>query len=60
MHSFYPQPADDSIVLGRTEYGVRFASVYAAGNLAAVQFHAEKSGRHGLNLLANFLEWDGA
>jgi glutamine amidotransferase len=60
VHSFYPQPADDSIVLGSTEYGVRFASVYAAGNLAAVQFHAEKSGRHGLRLLANFLEWDGA
>lgn len=60
VHSFYPEPADGSLVLGTTEYGVRFASVYAAGNLAAVQFHAEKSGRHGLRLLANFLAWDGA
>ena len=60
VHSFYPEPADRSLVLGTTEYGVRFASVYAAGNLAAVQFHAEKSGRHGLRLLANFLAWDGA
>lgn len=60
VHSFFPEPADGSIVLGTTDYGVRFASAYAAGNLAAVQFHAEKSGRHGLRLLANFLAWDGA
>ena len=60
VHSFYPEPAEDAMVLGTTEYGVRFASVYADGNLAAVQFHAEKSGRHGLRLLANFLAWDGA
>ena len=60
VHSFYPRPAGASVVLGSTEYGLRFTSVYAAGNLAAVQFHAEKSGRNGLKLLANFLEWDGA
>lgn len=60
VHSFYPRPDDDALVLGSTEYGVRFASAYAAGNLAAVQFHAEKSGRNGLRLLANFLDWDGA
>lgn len=60
VHSFFPEPADGSIVLGTTDYGVRFASAYAAGNLAAVQFHAEKSGRRGLRLLANFLAWDGA
>lgn len=60
VHSFHPRPDDDSIVLGTTEYGVRFTSAYAAGNLAAVQFHAEKSGRNGLRLLGNFLEWDGA
>lgn len=60
VHSYYPQPSDPSVVLGTTEYGVQFPSVYAAGNLAAVQFHVEKSGRHGLQLLKNFLEWDGA
>ncbi len=60
VHSFYPRPASESVVLGSTEYGLRFTSAYAAGNLAAVQFHAEKSGRNGLRLLANFLEWDGA
>jgi glutamine amidotransferase len=60
VHSFYPRPDDGALVLGSTEYGVTFASAYAAGNLAAVQFHAEKSGRNGLKLLANFLDWDGA
>jgi glutamine amidotransferase len=31
----------------------------ARGSLAAVQFHAEKSGRAGLTILSNFLSWDG-
>lgn len=60
VHSFFPEPADEEVVIGTTEYGIQFASVYAYGNLAAVQFHVEKSGRHGLKLLENFLKWDGA
>jgi len=60
VHSFYPAPEDEEVVIGTTEYGVQFASVYACNNLAAVQFHAEKSGRYGLKLLENFLKWDGA
>lgn len=60
VHSYYPQLVDTSAVLGTTDYGVRFASAYSLGNLAAVQFHAEKSGQQGLQLLSNFLEWDGA
>lgn len=60
VHSYYPKPADNEAVLGTTEYGVEFASIYAVDNLAAVQFHAEKSGRYGLKLLSNFLAWVGA
>jgi glutamine amidotransferase len=57
LHSFYPEPADPSIALGRTEYGVEFASVVARDNIVATQFHPEKSGEHGLQLYANFLKW---
>lgn len=60
VHSYYPQPADESLVLATTEYeGVSFASVCGRGNLVTTQFHPEKSGRAGLRLLANFLAWDG-
>ena len=55
VHSYYPRPADDGVVLGETEYALRFASVVARDNLLATQFHPEKSGEHGLRLYANFL-----
>lgn len=60
VHSFYPVPADDALVLATTEYeGVRFASIVGRDNLISTQFHPEKSGRAGLTLLKNFLDWDG-
>jgi glutamine amidotransferase len=57
VHSFYPDPADTELVQGRTEYGIGFPSLLACGNLAAVQFHPEKSGKPGLRLLENFCRW---
>jgi glutamine amidotransferase len=58
VHSFYPVPRDDALVQGTAVYGgVRFAAAVARGNLAAVQFHTEKSGPPGLRLLENFLAW---
>ena len=58
VHSFYPQPADPGLVLAECEYGLRFAAGVGRGNLAAFQFHPEKSGAPGLRLLANFLGWE--
>jgi imidazole glycerol-phosphate synthase subunit HisH len=60
VNSFYAQPADPDAVLGVTEYGVDFCSVVAHENIVATQFHAEKSGRLGLELLTAFSKWDGA
>lgn len=57
VHSFYCEPADAGVVLGETDYGVRFASVVARDNVVATQFHPEKSSDHGLQLYANFLRW---
>src|ERR671911_787005 len=59
VNSFYADPADPAHTLGRTEYGVEFASVVAHANVVATQFHAEKSGGLGLRLLADFAAWDG-
>ncbi|MCU0771006.1 MAG: imidazole glycerol phosphate synthase subunit HisH [Verrucomicrobia bacterium] len=55
VHSFHPQPADDSIVATRTDYGLPFASSVWKDNLFATQFHPEKSQKVGLQLLKNFL-----
>jgi glutamine amidotransferase len=59
VNSYYADPGDTEDALGRTEYGVEFASVVARGNLVATQFHAEKSGRLGLQVLERFAAWDG-
>lgn len=59
VHSYYPVPADSARVLGETSYGIRFASVLFSGNLVAVQFHPEKSGKGGLRILSNFCTWKG-
>ncbi len=55
VHSYYPDPDDTSLVIGRTEYGTSFASAIARNGLVATQFHPEKSGRVGLQLYQNFL-----
>ncbi len=57
VHSYYPQPVSDNFVIGTTIYGVEFASVIGYKNLIATQFHPEKSGEAGLNILKNFCEW---
>lgn len=55
VHSYYPEVSDESIIACRTEYGITFASGIATGNMAAFQFHPEKSQANGLRLLENFL-----
>lgn len=56
VHSYYPDVEDDSLIACRTTYGAEFASGIVKRNLAAVQFHPEKSQSTGLTLLANALE----
>ena len=56
VHSFFPQPVDDSIVATRTTHGQTFASAVWRDNVYATQFHPEKSQRVGLQLLKNFVE----
>ncbi|MCX7981742.1 MAG: imidazole glycerol phosphate synthase subunit HisH [Syntrophales bacterium] len=59
VHSYYPVPKNDSHILGWTEYGITFCSIIAVENIVAVQFHPEKSGRPGLQILKNFCYWSG-
>jgi glutamine amidotransferase len=54
VHSLVCRPADPAIVVGRGDYGERFASIVESANVMGVQFHPEKSSRDGLALLRNF------
>ena len=58
VHSYHVMPAEADLILGTTDYGARFVSAIARGNVAAVQFHPEKSAEAGLRLLRNFLHWN--
>jgi imidazole glycerol-phosphate synthase subunit HisH len=61
VHSFAVRPRDRADVVGTTEYGERFATLVASGNVFGTQFHPEKSSNRGLELLRNFVALcDGA
>ena len=55
VHSFYANPSEQAGVVGTTEYGLPFCSVYANDNVIATQFHPEKSGPIGLRIYRNFV-----
>lgn len=59
VHSYFVEPSDQTQLVGETEYGHRFAAALSKDSLFAVQFHPEKSQHCGLQLLRNFLAWDG-
>lgn len=75
VHSYYVKPAwNDELVAhfdpipgrekgevyGATEYGgVSFTAMAGRGSLFACQFHPEKSGEIGLDILRRFIQWDG-
>lgn len=59
VHSYYVQAEDTPQVYGRGSYGLDFDAALGCENVFAVQFHPEKSHINGLQLLQNFLAWDG-
>jgi glutamine amidotransferase len=54
VHSYYPEPADPSVTTATSDYGVEFCCAVQRGNVHATQFHPEKSGAVGLQILRNF------
>ena len=54
VHTYAPRPEDPDDVLGSARYGDEFVTAIERGNVHGVQFHPEKSGPHGLALLAGF------
>ncbi len=56
VHSYYLDAADKSQVAATAEYGVKIDAAVQTGNICAVQFHPEKSGNVGLEILRNFAD----
>lgn len=56
VHSYYVEPEESDSVIGVTNYGMDFCSCVQYKNITAFQFHPEKSGEVGLQLLRNFVE----
>lgn len=54
VHSYYLMAQDRDVVSAQAEYGVIIDAAVQRGNLFATQFHPEKSGRVGLQMLRNF------
>ncbi len=56
VHSLAVAPADPHDVLGSAEYGERFPTIVGRGRVFGVQFHPEKSSKHGLQMLGAFVD----
>ncbi|MBL8521144.1 MAG: imidazole glycerol phosphate synthase subunit HisH [Betaproteobacteria bacterium] len=57
VHSYFCAPMNPALALATTDYGAPFTAAIAVDNLAATQFHPEKSHAAGLCLYRNFLNW---
>ncbi|MBQ8343790.1 MAG: imidazole glycerol phosphate synthase subunit HisH [Clostridia bacterium] len=57
VHSYYAEGCDDSL-LATAEYGRELTAAVVKDNVAGMQFHPEKSGDVGLNILKAFCEWE--
>ena len=56
VHSFYCDPGDDTVIAAKANYGIDFCAAVAKDNVFATQFHPEKSGDTGLEMLKKFGE----
>jgi len=55
-HSYYCDVIESENILATTDYGLKYPSVIYQENLLGVQFHPEKSGEQGLQILNAFFE----
>ncbi len=59
VHSYYLKADDPAIVAAQTQYGVTIDAAVQCRNIMAAQFHPEKSGTIGLQMLRNFAAMTG-
>ena len=59
VHSYYLETESPDLEVGHCVYGKGFTCAIARDNVFALQCHPEKSADAGLQLLTNFVQWDG-
>lgn len=59
VHSYYLETESPDLEVGHCQYGKPFTCAIAKDNVFAMQCHPEKSADVGLQLLSNFVQWDG-
>jgi len=57
VHSYYGDVKNTDEVISTTYYGTEFPSVLSKDQIFATQFHPERSGKTGLQMLKNFVEY---
>ncbi len=57
VHSYYALASSEENISSTTKYDINFTSSVIKDNLFACQFHPEKSSKHGLQLINNFITW---
>ena len=55
VHSYYADPADPSIITATADHGITFTAAVSKGSIDACQFHPEKSGDRGIDILRRWL-----
>jgi glutamine amidotransferase len=56
VHSYYIEPEDKNLITSYCDYGMQVPVSIGRDNIHALQFHPEKSGKAGLEILKNFVE----
>ena len=59
VHSFFPEPENPTTIFASAQHEREFCCAAGLDNFFGTQFHPEKSGRVGLELLDRFRNWDG-
>jgi imidazole glycerol-phosphate synthase subunit HisH len=55
VHSYHIEPEDENLIAAITDYGSNLPVVIERSNLFGTQFHPEKSGKIGAQIMKNFL-----
>jgi glutamine amidotransferase len=56
-HSYYPVVEDEEDTIAITDYGITIPSVISKKSTFATQFHPEKSGKVGINIINNYIKY---
>ena len=56
VHSYHIEPEDQNLIAAVTDYGSKLPVVIESSNIFGTQFHPEKSGKIGAEIMRNFIK----